>query len=1596
MYARRKTLLSIFLLLVSAWSGSAVAEIRDAESSSLDVPSSEWSGQWSLLSHADLFEYQIRESSGLIFSPFGNFDPSKEPLPMGPDWLRNTANPNNSPILIIQSVDSDLSLLINELEDYGFRVLDFIPDSSLIVRAPSDYQEKLGNIGHASWSSVMPISWKVSPDILASAPSEGLLDLEIIPTSDLDADQLSELSWHLSQISEDYGNMDICDLNLCQLRAVDPIWVAPLAMDWRVLSIQKHGELAVHNSNAWTISGLEEAYLSSSNTLNGSGEVLAISDTGLDEDHGDFNGRVRGIYDQFGPDNSHSDMNSGHGTHVAATLLGDGSGNAGSTGMVPDATFHFYQLEADSSGVLARWGSLYEMFTHSWDQGARIQTNSWGNTNLVGEYSSDSRSVDDFIYDYPRFLALFSAGDLGPNSNSVTPPGTAKNALTVGASTTGSYSSVPEGSVSETSSSGTTLDGRIKPDIVAPGVMICSARAEEAQYASGSSCSTATHSDGTTPLYMALNGSSMATPVVAGAAAMTRQYLRETEGISEPRSDLIRAILINGAEDLGNPDIPNALEGWGQLDLQQSLYPSGTFNDDIMGSSEGSLNLFYDDSRQLMPGHSFAYTFEMSSDAMGGLDITLVWNDREGSAIANQSSPRLVNDLDLKLTAPNGSVYIGNSFSGGFSIMGSGNEDRLNNVERIRLPSGTSDIIETWTVEVGHAGGYLQDYSLVITASASEVEKADLAVFEGSLTTSIESPLQGDTLLIEAAWGNRASAPTGSYNIEIEDLTTGNIIHTSTRASLNGGELDSHSFPHSFSSTGEHLLELRLDSDSVVEEINDEISGTDNNKITISVMVSQIGVRVTPMMEDGSFPSNPAQLQQAMSRTLDPRTGSSIYFDLELRNEGTSPISVRLSVSPVQIVSENGILQQPSDEWWKLLNESGPWNLAPFGDEGDRILVQLNLTDVDTDIGNPAGAVYALPGTFVTDLNLYDVNAPTVSNSIRLEAEVERVEGLYTIAAGTEGLGAEPGELAIFSLSVKNTGNGPTQYRVSCDSENQWTIFIGNSQSSDITLDPLGRLQFLPIPIKVRVPDSQNGEPSAGTTEDLSCTTTSVNDPTLTTTEDATVEVLENMDFLTDIFSVDESDIWTPLGALAAASERAVLNGDSVATKMVVTNDGNVPMTFEVTALSSLNTWPVQIVHESDESLEGVSLTIPAGSQAIVTVNTIVPMTAQMGDSNTITIRTVQDGGEMVTNATKLVVLELAHLDLIGDEKISVALGTSGIASIHAHNIGNVELSVSLTMGSLPEGWSAGFLSSRDFQMGMNQEATIMVALELPGNLSSGPLTSTVPVIIEAHTPSGVSQSYTVWMQVEVLPSSWLVFECQSTSVEGIVAGSEGEFEVTLTNWGNVDSEFTIDLVTPEGWSTSIYSPHSGPLSPGQTIQIVLTASPGDSTEFGLVQLSLQANSISSDVTSTNGNIELQVSKSRDSDSGLIPPWAYAIIFLLLLSTTVVLGLRMRKSTSEGTRPEEELIPPGSALLSGTQNERMAAAMETSVSGEVLTGTVSDDEIESALDSSSLPSLEIPSPPEGAPPLPLGGLPDGWTMDQWVAYGNLWWEQNRP
>ena len=244
---------------------------------------------------------------------------------------------------------------------------------------------------------------------------------------------------------------------------------------------------------------------------------------------------------------------------------------------------------------------------------------------------------------------------------------------------------------------------------------------------------------------------------------MAREFLREEVGISTPGSDLIRALLVNGAEDIGEQDVPNSREGWGQLNISNSLLPK---------SNGLNLSVFYDQERQLMPGHSFIYTFEVSGSS--GIDVTLAWNDIEGSSSAAQNASRLVNNLDLVVTSPTGEIYNGNNFANGISQT-TQFSDQLNNLERVRLPSSQSGL---WSVQVGHAGGFVQDFSLVFAADAEERQEADLTVVANSIFTSENNPLKGDTFSMQLSWINQAAAATGDYSISLQDITDGVEIGT--------------------------------------------------------------------------------------------------------------------------------------------------------------------------------------------------------------------------------------------------------------------------------------------------------------------------------------------------------------------------------------------------------------------------------------------------------------------------------------------------------------------------------------------------------------------------------------------------------------------------------------------------------------------------------------------------------------------------------------------------------------------------------------------------------------------------------------------------
>ena len=181
----------------------------------------------------------------------------------------------------------------------------------------------------------------------------------------------------------------------------------------------------------------------------------------------------------------------------------------------------------------------------------------------------------------------------------------------------------------------------------------------------------------------------MATPLVAGAAALVRQWLVERRGYAfrPPTAALMKAILTGGARDMSADAgadcggvAPNGVQGWGRIALEETLFPSNRSVRlvDRIPFAQGS-----------------AYTYRVATTNAAPLDVQLVWTDYPGPE-SDKKTLVLVNDLDLSVSnETTGVVWWGNGVTGG---------DRTNNVEGVRIPLAPA---ATYTVRVaGHAVRY--------------------------------------------------------------------------------------------------------------------------------------------------------------------------------------------------------------------------------------------------------------------------------------------------------------------------------------------------------------------------------------------------------------------------------------------------------------------------------------------------------------------------------------------------------------------------------------------------------------------------------------------------------------------------------------------------------------------------------------------------------------------------------------------------------------------------------------------------------------------------------------------------------------------------
>lgn len=453
-----------------------------------------------------------------------------------------------------------------------------------------------------------------------------------------------------------------------------------------------------------------------------------------------------------------STTTSSHASHVAGTLIASGN-NTSLKGMAPKASLIAHRSGSDVAEMTAlaaasphEPGTIY-VSNHSYSYSSGWSEDPWrwygtfsddGNPandypEKFGRYRSATASWDGLVWNAPYYLPFKSAGnarndDAPPsgtiwrhNSSSgtqytydpathpladyayrvsndvegfdtITDRGCAKNVVTVGAVTdavSGGQRNVSRASLNSFSSAGPADDGRIKPDIVANGNSVLSLDDD--------------HDTDTT----SKSGTSMSTPGACGSALLLQEYYADRFPGQAMRASTLKALILHTADDMGNPG-PDYRFGWGLMNTRAAaeLIREHADNTVFQRMLEATL------SNQATDTYSYYW------DGSSPIRIMLCWTDPAGASTTAHDSrtPRLVNDLNLKLTGPNTVTdyypyimpWVGDWTDATLNANATNGVNTVDNVEQVALANPRQAGI--YTVTVDHTGSLSQGpqvYSLI-------------------------------------------------------------------------------------------------------------------------------------------------------------------------------------------------------------------------------------------------------------------------------------------------------------------------------------------------------------------------------------------------------------------------------------------------------------------------------------------------------------------------------------------------------------------------------------------------------------------------------------------------------------------------------------------------------------------------------------------------------------------------------------------------------------------------------------------------------------------------------------------------------------------
>jgi hypothetical protein len=482
----------------------------------------------------------------------------------------------------------------------GVQLLEYVPDYAFLVQGTAPQLAAAARLPQVYARVPFTLADKLAPDLLR-ALNQGKSEVGRVSVVGWQR-ETSQVGLDLRRLPFDVG----ASLTPGQLRQV-------AALD-SVRWIETAGQPRLLNDVARTIMGVDEVWQASS--LYGQGQIIGITDSGLDTgDQGtlspDFAGRVVATIPLLAG-GDWADQH-GHGTHVAGSAAGagvqSGADPVGSdyinsfAGVAPKAQLAIQAFEADELGnIIGLPADYYDLFNQMYGTGARLHSNSWGDRTggtdeapEYGGYVDNTRLTDQFVWDHPDMTIFVAAGNAGADGvpgalgfctggdgvvdpDSLLSPGTAKNVITVGASESLRNASGPlagypwllvsfcfstqpladdpiadnSDGMAAFSSRGPTDDGRIKPDLVTPGVGIIS---NHSQVPGASELWGAYDA-----YYSYSGGTSMATPLTAGMGAVVRQWLQQ-QGAATPSAALVKGTVWHGRHP-GNPFRPAQQRQW--------------------------------------------------------------------------------------------------------------------------------------------------------------------------------------------------------------------------------------------------------------------------------------------------------------------------------------------------------------------------------------------------------------------------------------------------------------------------------------------------------------------------------------------------------------------------------------------------------------------------------------------------------------------------------------------------------------------------------------------------------------------------------------------------------------------------------------------------------------------------------------------------------------------------------------------------------------------------------------------------------------------------------------------------------------------------